>query len=43
MLARTPTRSPGPLARAFDRFLINRAAVSGICVAIPMLVVVVTR
>jgi peptide/nickel transport system permease protein len=42
MLARTATRSPGPLARAFDRFLLNRAAVFGLCVAIPMLAIILS-
>ncbi|MBB4231836.1 ABC transporter permease [Rhizobium mongolense] len=42
MLARTETRSPGPLARAFDRFLLNRAAVFGLCVAIPMLAIILS-
>ncbi|APO75848.1 oligopeptide ABC transporter permease protein [Rhizobium etli 8C-3] len=42
MLARAPTRSPGPLARAFDRFLLNRAAVFGLCVAIPMLLIILS-
>jgi peptide/nickel transport system permease protein len=35
-------RSPGPIARAFERFLLNRAAVAGICVAIPMLLLILS-
>ncbi|WFU11328.1 ABC transporter permease (plasmid) [Rhizobium sp. CB3090] len=43
MFARsTFRRSPGPLARAFERFLLNRAAVAGICVAIPMLLLILS-
>jgi len=38
----TSRRSPGPLARAFERFLLNRAAVAGICVAIPMLLLILS-
>jgi peptide/nickel transport system permease protein len=42
MLARTPSRSPGPLARALGRFLINRAAVFGVCLAVPVLAMILT-
>ncbi|MDK4741093.1 ABC transporter permease [Rhizobium sp. CNPSo 3464] len=43
MFARsTSRRSPGPLARAFERFLLNHAAVAGICVAIPMLLLILS-
>jgi peptide/nickel transport system permease protein len=42
MFARTISHSPGPLARAFERFLLNRAAIAGICVAIPMLLVILS-
>lgn len=43
MLARSPERrSPGPLARAFDRFLLNRAAVAGVCIAVPMLLLILS-
>ncbi|MEF0941532.1 ABC transporter permease [Rhizobium sp. BR 362] len=43
MFARsTSHRSPGPLARAFERFLLNRAAVAGICIAIPMLFLILS-
>lgn len=43
MLARSPQRrSPGPLARAFDRFLLNRAAVAGVGIAIPMLLLILS-
>lgn len=42
MLARTLTRSPGPLARALDRFLINRAAVFGVCLALPVLAMILS-
>ncbi len=42
MLARTPTRSPGPLARAFQRFQYNRAAIFGISVIVPMLIAILT-
>ncbi|MBB4567228.1 ABC transporter permease [Rhizobium leucaenae] len=38
----TSRRSPGPLARAFERFLLNRAAVAGICVAVPMLLLILS-
>ena len=43
MLARSPqTRSPGPLARAFSRLLLNRAAVAGVCIAVPMLLLILS-
>ncbi|MBY4592685.1 MULTISPECIES: ABC transporter permease [Rhizobium] len=43
MLARAPQRrSPGPLARASSRFLLNRAAVAGICMAVPMLLLILS-
>lgn len=43
MLARSPqSRSPGPLARAFGRFLHNRAAVAGVCIAVPMLLLILS-
>jgi peptide/nickel transport system permease protein len=42
MFARSTSHSPGPLARAFERFLLNRAAVAGICVAIPMLLLILS-
>ena len=42
MFARSISRSPGPLARAFERFLLNQAAVAGICVAIPMLLLILS-
>ncbi|MBB4238444.1 ABC transporter permease [Rhizobium esperanzae] len=43
MLARSPRhRSPGPLTRAFGRFLLNRAAVAGVCIAIPMLLLILS-
>ncbi|GGD88024.1 peptide ABC transporter permease [Rhizobium anhuiense] len=43
MLARSPQRrSPGPLARAFDRFLLNRAAVAGVGIALPMLLLILS-
>lgn len=43
MLARSPERrSPGPLARAFGRFLLNRAAVAGVCIAVPMLLLILS-
>lgn len=43
MLARSPqSRSPGPLARAFERFLHNRAAVAGVCIAVPMLALILS-
>ncbi|MDL2401931.1 ABC transporter permease [Rhizobium mayense] len=38
----TSRRSAGPLARAFERFLLNRAAVAGICVAVPMLLLILS-
>jgi peptide/nickel transport system permease protein len=43
MLARSPQRrSPGPLARALGRFLHNRAAVAGVCIAIPILLLILS-
>ncbi|WP_047458889.1 ABC transporter permease [Rhizobium rhizogenes] len=42
MLARSPTRSPGPLARAFERFLFNRLALFGVCLIIPMLALILS-
>lgn len=43
MLARSSERrSPGPLARTFSRFLLNRAAVAGVCIAIPMLLLILS-
>ncbi|PDS76174.1 ABC transporter permease [Rhizobium sp. L43] len=43
MLARSPQRrSPGPLARAFDRFLLNRAAVAGVGIVLPMLLLILS-
>jgi peptide/nickel transport system permease protein len=43
MLARSPQRrSPGPLARASSRFLLNSAAVAGVCIAIPMLLLILS-
>ena len=42
MLARSPTRSPGPLARALERFLFNRLALFGVCLIVPMLVLILS-
>ncbi|MBB3612621.1 ABC transporter permease [Rhizobium sp. BK602] len=42
MLARSPTHSPGPLARAFDRFLLNRIAVFGLCLIVPLIVLILS-
>lgn len=42
MLARTERPSPGPLARAFDRFRLNGAALFGVCIAAPMLVFILS-
>ncbi|KQV81443.1 ABC transporter permease [Rhizobium sp. Root1220] len=43
MLERFPRRrSPGPIARAFGRFLLNRAAIVGVCIAVPMLLLIVS-
>ncbi len=42
MLARSPIRSPGPFTRAFDRFLLNRAAMFGLSVAVPMLMIILS-
>ncbi|MBM7047380.1 MULTISPECIES: ABC transporter permease [Rhizobium] len=42
MLARTERPSPGPLARAFDRFRLNGAALFGVCIAVPMLVLILS-
>jgi len=42
MLARTERPSPGPLARAFDRFRLNGAALFGVCLAAPMLVFILS-
>ncbi|KEA08524.1 peptide ABC transporter permease [Rhizobium rhizogenes] len=41
-MARSPTRSPGPLARAFERFLFNRLALFGVCLIVPMLVLILS-
>lgn len=42
MLARSPSRSPGPLARSLHRFLINRAAVFGLFMIIPMILLILS-
>ncbi|NRP87134.1 Oligopeptide transport system permease protein OppC [Ensifer adhaerens] len=42
MLARTERPSHGPLARAFDRFRLNAAALFGVCIAAPMLVFILS-
>ena len=47
MLARsTPhnrsSRSPGPLARALGRFLLNRAALAGVFILVPMLLLILS-
>ena len=42
MLARTPKRSPGPLARSLERFRHNRAALFGLAVIVPMLVMILS-
>lgn len=42
MLARTPQRSPGPLARAFDRFCLNRAALLGVAIIVPVLAAILS-
>lgn len=42
MLARTERPSHGPLARAFDRFRLNGAALFGVCLAAPMLVFILS-
>ena len=42
MLARTERPSPGPLARAFERFRLNGAALCGLCIALPMLVFILS-
>ncbi|KKX33093.1 ABC transporter permease [Rhizobium sp. LC145] len=42
MLARTPTRSPGPIARALDRFVTNRVAIFGVCLIVPILVLILS-
>lgn len=42
MLARTERPSHGPLARAFDRFRLNSAALFGVCIAVPMLVLILS-
>jgi len=42
MLARTERPSPGPLARAFDRFRLNGVALFGVCLAAPMLVFILS-
>ncbi|MEZ2218272.1 ABC transporter permease [Rhizobium sp. RCC_161_2] len=42
MLARSPTRSPGPLSRAFERFLFNRLALFGVCLIVPMLALILS-
>lgn len=42
MLARSPSASPGPMARALQRFTLNHAAIFGLCVVIPMLLMILT-
>ncbi|MBB3238397.1 ABC transporter permease [Phyllobacterium endophyticum] len=42
MLARTPSRSPGPMARALHRFGHNKAALFGVCVIVPMLAMILS-
>lgn len=42
MLARTPQKSPGPLARSLHRFIFNRAAVFGLCLIVPIILVILT-
>jgi len=42
MLARTPISSPGPLARAFERFRFNRAAICGVAIIVPMFLAILT-
>ncbi|CAN7682679.1 ABC transporter permease [Rhizobium rhizogenes] len=42
MLARSSTHSPGPLARALERFLFNRLALFGICLIVPMLALILS-
>lgn len=42
MLARCFSRSPGPIARALDRFVTNRVAIFGLCLIVPMLVLILS-
>lgn len=42
MLTRSPSASPGPMARALQRFTLNHAAIFGLCVVIPMLLAILT-
>jgi len=42
MLARPPHHSPGPLARALERFWLNRAAIFGVSIIVPMFVAIVS-
>lgn len=42
MLARSPSASPGPMARALQRFTLNHAAIFGLCVVIPVLLTILT-
>ncbi|MFK0164237.1 ABC transporter permease [Rhizobium sp. NPDC090279] len=42
MLARTERPSHGPLVRAFDRFRLNGAALFGVGIAVPMLLLIAT-
>ncbi|MEZ2128550.1 MULTISPECIES: ABC transporter permease [unclassified Sinorhizobium] len=42
MLARSPSASPGPMARALQRFTLNHAAIFGLCVVIPMLLLILS-
>jgi peptide/nickel transport system permease protein len=42
MLARTPSPSPGPITRALQRFGHNRAAIFGLCLIVPMLVLILS-
>ena len=39
---KAPTTSPGPLARAFERFRFNRAAISGVAIIIPTFLAILT-
>ena len=42
MLARTPSHSPGPMARALHRFAHNKAALFGVCIILPMLAMILS-
>lgn len=42
MAATISHKSPGPWARSFERFQYNRAALTGVCIIVPLLAAIVT-